>query len=113
MNPLKFKRVEIRPPRYDPHPEKSQTNNSDWRKGLFIIFEDRDGALYDYMPTWAEVSELNRQKGAIEDINGDLARLSRVDVAFQLEQLQTVVEELGKSFSELREYVKFMAGVKE
>lgn len=72
--PLKFKRVEIRKPRYDPHPEKSLTNNSEWRKGFFIIFEDYKGQEYDYMPKWEEIQTINNKKNEIELINKNLAR---------------------------------------
>ena len=74
MKPIKFKRIEIRKPRYDPHPEKSTTNNSDWRMGLFIIFEDYNGIEFDYMPKWNEIEELIQKKGEIELINKQLAR---------------------------------------
>jgi len=73
MIPLKFKRMEIRKPRYDPHPEKSTTNNSEWRQGLFLIFEDYSGNEFDYMPQWEELSTLPRMKELIEDINKNLA----------------------------------------
>ena len=74
MKPLKFKRFEIRKPRYDPHPEKSLTKNSSWRQGLFLVFEDYDGVEYDFMPKWDHVQELNKKKEEIEIINKELAR---------------------------------------
>lgn len=74
MIPLNFKKFEIRKPRYDPNPEKSKTNNSKWRVGLFIIFEDYQGNEYDYMPKWDECAELNRMKDIVEELNKDLAR---------------------------------------
>ena len=74
MKPLKFKRVEIRKPRYDPHPESSKTNNSDWRVGLFVVFEDYHGNEYDYMPKWAEVNEIDNGRVAVEQQNKELAR---------------------------------------
>jgi hypothetical protein len=48
--------TEIRKPRYDPHPEKSQTNNSTWRQGFFVIF---NGGQYDYMPLWRDLDALS------------------------------------------------------
>lgn len=53
---LKFKKIEMRSPKWDSHPEKSTTNNSTWRQGLFIIFEDYDGKLYDYL--WVHLKHL-------------------------------------------------------
>lgn len=75
MKPLKFVRLEIRKPRYDPHPEKSMTNNSKWRQGLFLIFEDYDGQEYDYMPKWDEIRRVNEGKDFIEEKNKELARI--------------------------------------
>ena len=74
MKPLKFKRVEIRRPRYDPNPHKSVTNNSGWRVGLFIVFEDYDGEEFDYMPKWKEVEELNKRRVEVEKVNKELAK---------------------------------------
>ena len=59
MKPIKFKRIEVRKPRYNPHPEKSKTNNSDWRVGMFVIFEDYQGNEMDWMPRWDEVEKIN------------------------------------------------------
>ena len=74
MIPLKFKRVEIRRPRYDPRPESSTTDNSDWRQGLFIIFEDYRGNIFDYMPKWSELAEIDIGKNQVELVNKELAR---------------------------------------
>lgn len=73
MKPLKFVRTEIRKPRYDPRPETSTTNNSAWRQGLFIVFEDYNGNFYDYMPRWDEIEELVSKKDEVERINRALA----------------------------------------
>lgn len=74
MIPLKFKRFEIRKPRYNPNPQKSKTNNHNWRQGLFIIFEDYNGNEYDVMPTWAFADELNQFREKVENINKVLAQ---------------------------------------
>ena len=74
MIPIKFKRIEIRKPRYDPHPEKSTTNNSAWRQGLFIIFENYNGVEMDWMPKWNELEEIKAGQKTIEDKNKDLCR---------------------------------------
>ncbi len=74
MKANKFKRFEIRKPKWDPNPEKSTTNNSEWRKGLFVIFEDYNGNVYDYMPKWIDIEELNRLHLEIENINKSLCK---------------------------------------
>ena len=74
MNPIKFVRVEIRKPRYNPNPEKSNTNNSDWRKGLFIVFQDYKGEEYDYMPKWDELITILNSSKNIEELNSLLAK---------------------------------------
>lgn len=74
MFPIKFKRIEIRKPRYDPHPEKSLTNNSNWRQGLFIVFEDYNGNEFDYMPKWGEIALINEKKIEVEILNKELCK---------------------------------------
>ena len=74
MKPLKFVRLEIRKPRYDPHPEKSTTNNSDWRLGLFVIFEDYQGNQFDWMPKWDEVVELRGFREVAEQVNKEVCK---------------------------------------
>lgn len=74
MIPIKFKRIEIRKPRYDPHPEKSTTNNSEWRQGLFIVFENYQGQEMDWMPKWNELEQIKAGQKEIEDKNKQLAR---------------------------------------
>ncbi len=74
LKPIKFKRVEIRPPRYDPNPEKSKTNNSEWRQGFFVVFEDYNGEEYDYMPKWEHLAQMESGRKAIEELNSFLAR---------------------------------------
>jgi hypothetical protein len=73
MEFLKFKRVEIRKPKCDPHPEKSSTNNHEWRKGLFIIFEDYNGQEFDWMPKWDEIATIEESRVNIDDLNKILA----------------------------------------
>lgn len=80
MKALRFKRIEIRKPRYDPRSESSNTNNSVWRLGLFIIFEDYNGVEYDYMPKWSEVQELQRKKVEVEEANKELAKSKYYDL---------------------------------
>jgi hypothetical protein len=74
MKPLKFKRIEIRAPKWDPHPEKSTTNNHEWRKGLFIIFEDYSGNVFDYMPKWNELQTILKGKESVEAVNKKLCK---------------------------------------
>ena len=73
MKPIKFVKTEIRKPRYDPRPESSKTNNSEWRQGLFVIFEDYQGNRFDWMPKWSEIEELKKKIPETEQINKDLA----------------------------------------
>jgi hypothetical protein len=74
MRPIKFKGIEVRTPRYDPHPEKSTTNNSAWRQGLFIIFEDYNGNVFDWMPKNSEIQIINYEKEKIESLNKKLCK---------------------------------------
>lgn len=74
MKPVKFKRFEIRRPKWDPHPEKSTTNNSVWRQGLFLVFEDYEGNEFDYMPLWDDLELLNLKRQEVELINKKIAR---------------------------------------
>ena len=53
---IKMTRIDIRKPRWDPHPEKSKTKNWNWRQGLFPIF---DNGKYDWMPLFKEISQMN------------------------------------------------------
>lgn len=78
MKPLKIKRIEIRKPRYDPNPEKSKTDNHDWRVGLFLVFEDYNGNEYDYMPKWNELDLVNERKYRVEELNRELARKHKI-----------------------------------
>ena len=48
--------IEIRSPRWDPHPEKSRTENWKWRQGLFPIFEN---GKYDWMPLFKDVDKMD------------------------------------------------------
>ena len=73
MNILKFKRIDIRKPFFDPNPEKSKTNNHKWRRGLFIVFTDGKEEWW-YMPTWKEIEELNEEMKRVEMINSELAK---------------------------------------
>lgn len=72
MKPIKFKRVEIRKPKWDSNPAKSKTNNHGWRQGLFIIFEDYNGNEFDYMPRWDELDAIMWNKDQVEKINKEL-----------------------------------------
>ena len=73
MQPIKFNNIEIRKPRYNPNPNKSKTNNTEWRMGLFIVFKDYNGNIYDYMPKWDEIELLIEKKKEIEKINKELS----------------------------------------
>jgi len=54
---IKMTDVQIRSPRWDPHPEKSQTQNWEWRQGLFPVFENGE---YDWMPLFKDLDEMAR-----------------------------------------------------
>lgn len=54
---IKMTKIEIRPPRWDPHPEKSKTNNSAWRQGLFPIFNDGE---FDWMPHFKDIDLMEK-----------------------------------------------------
>lgn len=73
MKPLIFKEVEIREPRWDNHPEKSTTDNKDWKQGMFVVFEDSDGNVFDWMPKWIELEKLFITRDNVEEINKNLA----------------------------------------
>ena len=71
---LKFERVEIRRPFFDPHPEKSTTNNHDWRQGLLVWFIDKDGKKFVWMPKWKEVENISTGKDVVEEVNKSILR---------------------------------------
>lgn len=73
VKPIRFKGIEVRKPRYDPHPEKSTTDNSDWRQGCFVIFEDYQGETLDWMPRYEELAFLIEAMAATERKNKALA----------------------------------------
>lgn len=64
--------VEVRDPKWDNHPERSKTNNQEYRKCLFVIFEDYEGNQFDWMPRWHELDLINKEKIKIENLNKDL-----------------------------------------
>ena len=74
INVIKFDRVELRKPFFDPNPQKSMTNNHAWRIGLFIVFKDSYGKESWYMPKYSEIDQLLQGKLKVEQINKDLAR---------------------------------------
>ena len=57
LETIKMTDIEIRKPRWDPHPEKSKTQNWKWRQGLFPIFEN---GKYDWMPLFKDIDEMTR-----------------------------------------------------
>src|SRR5574343_90217 len=59
----------IEHPSFDPHPEKSTTNNHAWRQGLFVVFRDRFGHEFQWMPRWADIEELNKKRVEVDLIN--------------------------------------------
>jgi len=74
MKPIRFVRVEVRAPKWDPNPEKSKTNNHLWRKGLFFVFRDYDGNEFDFMPRWDELELMRVSEPFIEEVNRCLAK---------------------------------------
>jgi len=66
---IKFKKSEIKKPDFDPHPEKSTTNNHAWRVGLIVTFVDHFGNEFEYMPKWDNLEEINKKKSEVEAIN--------------------------------------------
>lgn len=71
---LKVSAIKIQKPLFDPHPEKSLTNNHDWRQGLLVFFKDNQGKEFVWMPRWDEVASINNLKSEVERINSELAR---------------------------------------
>jgi len=75
MKPMKFKRFEIRPPRWNNYNKPTVTDNGKWgNQGLFIVFEDYFGNEFDWMPKWNEIKELNDKKNEVEAINKKLCK---------------------------------------
>jgi len=75
INCLKFKRFEVRTPFFDPNPDKTTTNNHEWRQGLFMVFEwigDEEKREFYYMPKWEEVQELVKKSKEVEQKNKEL-----------------------------------------
>ena len=106
MKPLKFVCVEIRSPRTDPNPEKSKTNNSGWRKGLFIVFEDYNGNRFDWMPCWDEINNITVQRQVIQDLNGELARLNNGSLLSLISLNQIAIKELAGELKNIYELLK-------
>jgi hypothetical protein len=71
---LRVVSVEFITPSYDPHPEKSTTNNYAWRKLLAVILRDNYGNTFDWIPRWNELEDINKKKFEIEQLNKDLLK---------------------------------------
>ncbi len=108
MNVLLYDRIVIKTPDFDKHPEKSKTNNTDWRKCLFIIFKDFDGKEYSFMPKWSDIQQFNAQKDSIEKMNSDIAKYNSIDLARKLESSDIILREYAKHFQDLFEFKKFV-----
>lgn len=73
INILKVVKVEMRKPDFDPNPQKSTTDNHEWRQGLIVTLKDaRTGTEYLYMPKWADLEAINSMKSVVEDANKQL-----------------------------------------
>lgn len=72
MKLVKLRKVEIRKPYFDPNPNKTKTNNWEWRQGLFMIFVDTNDDEYIYMPTWKDVDMINKSRQIVEQINKEI-----------------------------------------
>ncbi|MCJ7459202.1 MAG: hypothetical protein MUP17_09445 [candidate division Zixibacteria bacterium] len=76
---VKFVKVEIRQPYFDPHPEKSTTDNHAWRVGLFVHLTDQKGNQLIWMPKWSEIEEILKGKVDVEQQNKDLCKKNLAD----------------------------------
>lgn len=69
-----FERCEIRRPYYDNARKPTTTDNKTWNQGLFVIFKDRAGHEYVWMPRWKDVEAVQDNKVLVEHKNKELAR---------------------------------------
>lgn len=71
---LFFNRCEIRRPYYDNGRKPTTTDNKTWNVGLFVVFRDREGREYVWMPRWKDFEAIQDNKDVVEQKNKELAR---------------------------------------
>lgn len=71
---LKVHSFDIVRPGFDLHPEKSTTDNTRWRQGLFVVFKDKNGDLFKWMPKWDEIDTLLQKKDEVEMVNRKICK---------------------------------------
>lgn len=69
-----FERCEIRRPYYDNARKPTTTDNKTWNLGLFVVFKDREGREYVWMPRWDDVESIQDNKVLVEHKNKEKAR---------------------------------------
>lgn len=71
---LRLIEADICKPPYDVNPQKSTTNNHNWRECLILIFRDNYGNEFDFVPRWSEVEMINTKKAEVEERNKELCK---------------------------------------
>jgi hypothetical protein len=62
--------ITIEKPEWDPNPEKTQTQNWDWRKCVIVKFQNQD---FKWIPTYKQLAEILMKLHECELMNKRLA----------------------------------------
>lgn len=62
--------VQIKKPDWDPHPEKTKTQNWEWRQCVIVTFPN---CAFKWLPTYRQLQEIREKLAACEKINRGLA----------------------------------------
>lgn len=63
--------INIDKPDFDPHPEKSTTNNHKWRKCVIITFPN---CSFKWIPTYKQLEEIKEKLQECEELNKKLCK---------------------------------------
>lgn len=58
--------IEIKRPAWDPHPEKSETNNHEWRQCVVVSFPN---CSFQWIPTYRDIADILLKLRECELIN--------------------------------------------
>lgn len=64
--------ISIERPEWDPHPEKTTTNNWAWRKCVIVRFQNQS---FRWIPTYNDLDDIKKALDECEATNSQMARL--------------------------------------
>ena len=64
-------KISIQKPDWDPHPEKSTTNNHEWRKCVIVEFPNCD---FKWIPTYKQIEDITKELILCEELNKVLCK---------------------------------------